>query len=985
MKKGNKRKVIALILTMTMLLGSVQTTFANTGKSKSETEFMTNYFQAVQSDDEVEKDELRAIEASLERKSGYSSNKTFDEAMSSLTVNAENPIAGEKSVFFDGKSETEINENKEKGIVKIAIDAKAQLTTTTPVDVMFVTDHSGTMNTNITSSAPKSYMVDTTPSMNPDLLYRTVYEVTGSDGEVSYIAYYFNPHEFRDGSGNKVGINSWHKGMIKATDNNFKSYVENELNDEELKNTITTGSYNNLGDDKGYPYQMEHFRFNKGVDNSTAERIFEIKDKKTVNLKDYEKFTNKRTNAEKNSYKRIPEPTEMHTTAATVSGNYYTSHSALSSNMSVPYNFNASTNLSYDRLFMTKSITMKLADTLIDQGIGNRVGTVNFAGDVKYFEGLEKYEKGAELPAAFYDTSGYRHTNWQGGLEKARDELKEENGGAQPNIDRKQYVIFISDGKPTVGTAASAATVVDELQTVYGAEVIAIGINLTSADSTSMNALGADFYENVDSAKRMEEVFKDITETRIYTPASPTIIDKVGNAYSLKLNEKYPLKLEWEENGENKSVEITKVKQLKNYGVTLSDDKKTITWDSSKVNGEETDTVVNGARMSFYQDFNEKKVSKKHFTNSNKVSKFKTNLGYAVLGCDFDNDGTLDATTELDNPGSIVIKGLSTITLEKNSVPGNDTEVEIADAITYNLELVNTGNVDVKGLEIKDFIPEGTGYLLNGSYNEADNSVGFEEIDVEKNARSEMQSFTVNVTAVEEGAIIENVATFAKSGDNYFLNGKGKLALKSGTENNSFDEKGNPALESNKVTHTLVSEELIVPPTPDPTPGPGPIPTPDPGPTPEPIPTPAAPPAAVALVIPPGVAEVLAIADGATTIEDTEVPLAQGGAAWSLLDLILTVVTGLLAVSLLITYFTGRKEEEEEEYGEIKRKGLLRILSAVPMIGAIILFILTQDMTLPMIIVDEWTIVFAAITLVQGAITFFSRKKVEEDDDQAMV
>ncbi len=124
-------------------------------------------------------------------------------------------------------------------------------------------------------------------------------------------------------------------------------------------------------------------------------------------------------------------------------------------------------------------------------------------------------------------------------------------------------------------------------------------------------------------------------------------------------------------------------------------------------------------------------------------------------------------------------------------------------------------------------------------------------------------------------------------------------------------------------------------------------------------------------------------ADAPVTIEDTETPLASG-AAWSLLDLILTVITGLLAVSLLVTYFKRRKEEEEDENVEVKRKGLLRMLSIVPMIGAIVLFILTQDMTLPMIIIDEWTIVFAAITLVQAGITYFSRKKVEEEDDQVM-
>ncbi len=136
-----------------------------------------------------------------------------------------------------------------------------------------------------------------------------------------------------------------------------------------------------------------------------------------------------------------------------------------------------------------------------------------------------------------------------------------------------------------------------------------------------------------------------------------------------------------------------------------------------------------------------------------------------------------------------------------------------------------------------------------------------------------------------------------------------------------------------------------------------------------PVVIPAAPAAAAPVVAIPDVATPLA--DEPTTIEENETPLASG-ASWSLLDLILTAITGLLAVSLLVTYFTGRKE-------------MIRILSVVPMVGAIALFVFTQDMTQSMVLADEWTIVFAAMALVQGGIMFFSRKGLEEDDDQAMV
>ncbi len=161
------------------------------------------------------------------------------------------------------------------------------------------------------------------------------------------------------------------------------------------------------------------------------------------------------------------------------------------------------------------------------------------------------------------------------------------------------------------------------------------------------------------------------------------------------------------------------------------------------------------------------------------------------------------------------------------------------------------------------------------------------------------------------------------------------------------------------VDGNLVAEAEVIPPLPIPTP-----------------PTP------VVVIEEPGVPLAAGLTD-TVTVDDQEVPLAAGGASWSLLDLILTIATGLMSGMLLITYFARKREDEDEyaEYGEVKRKGMLRLMSIIPMVGAIILFILTQDMTLPMIIVDEWTIYFAAIAIVQGVVTYFSKKKVEEYED----
>ena len=78
--------------------------------------------------------------------------------------------------------------------------------------------------------------------------------------------------------------------------------------------------------------------------------------------------------------------------------------------------------------------------------------------------------------------------------------------------------------------------------------------------------------------------------------------------------------------------------------------------------------------------------------------------------------------------------------------------------------------------------------------------------------------------------------------------------------------------------------------------------------------------------------------------------------------------------------------EETLEY-TLKKKGLWRLASLIPALGAILAFILTEDMSLPMILVDRWTILMVIIGLVQILVAIFSKKKKEEveEEEAAMV
>jgi uncharacterized repeat protein (TIGR02543 family) len=130
-------------------------------------------------------------------------------------------------------------------------------------------------------------------------------------------------------------------------------------------------------------------------------------------------------------------------------------------------------------------------------------------------------------------------------------------------------------------------------------------------------------------------------------------------------------------------------------------------------------------------------------------------------------------------------------------------------------------------------------------------------------------------------------------------------------------------------------------------------------------------------------------------IPEPEVPAAAApsNGVWALLNLLLTIATGILMLVLLIGYFVGKKKKYEEteqdgvemeETHVLKRKGIFRLLSILPTLGAIIAFILTENMSLPMVFVDRWTWLMVVIAVVQVivAVLTLKKRKHDPDDDQ---
>jgi uncharacterized repeat protein (TIGR02543 family) len=133
--------------------------------------------------------------------------------------------------------------------------------------------------------------------------------------------------------------------------------------------------------------------------------------------------------------------------------------------------------------------------------------------------------------------------------------------------------------------------------------------------------------------------------------------------------------------------------------------------------------------------------------------------------------------------------------------------------------------------------------------------------------------------------------------------------------------------------------------------------------------------------------------------KDKGIPVLPGGVplygpkgfdTWSLLDLILAILGVIFtAITIIGAVSRGRRDEDRlkdqayEDGAEKKNRIGFIILMSLFAVGSVILFVLTQDVNLPMVLIDNWTIVFAVVFVAQIVCRSISKKY--EKDDEAVV
>ena len=105
---------------------------------------------------------------------------------------------------------------------------------------------------------------------------------------------------------------------------------------------------------------------------------------------------------------------------------------------------------------------------------------------------------------------------------------------------------------------------------------------------------------------------------------------------------------------------------------------------------------------------------------------------------------------------------------------------------------------------------------------------------------------------------------------------------------------------------------------------------------------------------------------------------------WALINLLLTIGAALMSLLTMGLYFTRRNRKDDEEEIEMKKHGLVRVLSILPAIAAIVVFFLTENMANPMRMVDDWTLLMAVFFAANIILAVLSKKNREDEQKEEL-
>ena len=104
-----------------------------------------------------------------------------------------------------------------------------------------------------------------------------------------------------------------------------------------------------------------------------------------------------------------------------------------------------------------------------------------------------------------------------------------------------------------------------------------------------------------------------------------------------------------------------------------------------------------------------------------------------------------------------------------------------------------------------------------------------------------------------------------------------------------------------------------------------------------------------------------------------------------MINLIAALLTALIGALTMVVYFIKKREEDEDEQTEesrTNRKLGMRLLGVIAGIGAVVAFILTEDMRNPMVLTDRYTILMIVIVILNLILAILSGNKKEREEEE---
>ena len=131
-------------------------------------------------------------------------------------------------------------------------------------------------------------------------------------------------------------------------------------------------------------------------------------------------------------------------------------------------------------------------------------------------------------------------------------------------------------------------------------------------------------------------------------------------------------------------------------------------------------------------------------------------------------------------------------------------------------------------------------------------------------------------------------------------------------------------------------------------------------------------------------------------IKEEATPQAAVKGHWALINLIAAMLSVVLAVVALLAKHAKDEDEDDEakddqvvaneneddDENESTRHRRWKVIATIDAILAVVVFILTENISLPMVLVDKWTLLMVLFGLISIVSTYFARKWHEEDEDE---